>query len=58
MGGKFWVYFVGTRNGAWIEAANMSSAKQLFAMRQGIAFSSYIKASKKAPEGAKEIALN
>lgn len=54
-GGKFWVYFVGTNNGAWIEALNMSSAKEIFAIRQGIAMSSYIKASKKAPIGAREI---
>lgn len=52
---RFWVYFVGTYNGAWIEAADMASAKALFAMRQGIPMSSYIKASRKAPVGSKEL---
>ena len=43
----FWVYFIGTRNGRWIEAANMKSAKAIFAAQEGIAVGSYICASRK-----------
>jgi hypothetical protein len=52
---RFWVYFVGTYNGAWIEAADMAGAKAIFAMRQGVPMSGYIKASRKAPVGAREL---
>ena len=52
---RYWVYFIGTLNGSWIEAADMASAKALFAMQQGVAMSCYIRASKKAPVGAREL---
>ena len=49
----FWCYFVGTLNGQWISAADMRSAKELFAIAQGVAMSGYIRASRKAPIGAR-----
>ncbi len=42
----FWVYFRGTGNGEHIEAANMKSAKVIFAMKHGIEMSGYIAARK------------
>ena len=47
LGGKFWVYFVGTRNGEWIEAANMKSAKWIFAKKNNLKSLAYIVASRK-----------
>jgi hypothetical protein len=44
---KFWVYFVGTRNGEWVEAANMRSAKWIFAFKHGLNDLTYIVASRK-----------
>lgn len=45
----FYVRFVGTRNGEWIEAANIETAKYLFARKHGIEVTSYIVASRKGP---------
>lgn len=45
----FWVYFTGTRNGRWIEAANMKSAKAIFAMQEGVPVTGWIQASRKGP---------
>lgn len=53
---RFWVYFVGTYNGAWIVAADMRGAKAVFAAQQAVPVTSYIKASRKAPVGARELA--
>ena len=38
----FWVYFRGTRNGDYIEAENMNSAKWILALRHGLSSISYI----------------
>ena len=43
---KWFIYFVGTRNGAWIEAENMKSAKVIFALSQGVPLTSYIRATR------------
>lgn len=45
---RYWVYFRGTRNGEWIEAATMPSAKWLFALKHGLTSLAYIAASKHA----------
>lgn len=47
--GHFWISFVGNpiKSGKWIEAANAKSAKVLFAIKEGVAMSSYIVSSKK-----------
>jgi hypothetical protein len=47
--GRFWVYFVGTRNGRWIEAENMKSAKWILAIAEGLKSIGYIRSSKKGP---------
>ena len=45
---RYWIYFRGTSNGEYIEAASMSLAKRLFADRQGISpLSSYIAGRRK-----------
>jgi hypothetical protein len=46
----WYVRFVGTNNGEWISAANMKSAKIIFATKHGVPVSSYIVASKKGPK--------
>jgi len=33
---KFWVYWLGTNNGEFIEAENMKSAKWIFALKENI----------------------
>lgn len=43
----YYVYFVGTRNGEWVEAENMHSAKWIFALKNGSKSLSYIRGSKK-----------
>ena len=45
----FYCRWVGTRNGAWIEAANMKSAKRIFAMREGIDSIARVTASRRKP---------
>ena len=42
----FYVYFTGTRNGEMIEAANMLSAKWLFAVKNGLDSIGYISAKR------------
>jgi len=42
----YWVYFIGTSNGAWIQAPTMKQAKEIFASMEGVNSLSYIKASK------------
>lgn len=49
----YWVYWVGTTTGAWVQAPTMKAAKALFATLHGVALSSYIVASRKAPAGNK-----
>jgi hypothetical protein len=44
---RFWVHFVGTKNGKWINAKSMKRAKELFAEVEGVLVSPYIVASKK-----------
>lgn len=43
---RFWVFFRGTRNGEWIEAENMYSAKWIFAIKNGLNSLTYIQGSK------------
>ena len=43
----FYCYFTGTGNGEWVEAANMNSAKWIFALKNNLKSISYISASKK-----------
>lgn len=43
---RYWVKFIGTRNGEWIEAENMLSAKWIFALKNDLKSLSYITASK------------
>ena len=38
----FWIYFRGTRNGEYIEAENMLSAKWIFAKKHNLTSLSYI----------------
>jgi hypothetical protein len=45
---KFFIYFRGTNNGEVIEAANMNSAKWIFAAKHGLTSISYIAAKKGA----------
>ena len=42
----FWVYFRGTRNGEYIEAETMVSAKWIFATGHGLLSISYIAAKR------------
>ena len=42
----FWIYFRGTRNGEYIEAENLNSAKWLFAKKNGVNSLSYIAGSR------------
>lgn len=42
----YWVYFIGTTNGAWIQASTMKQAKEIFAAMEGVSSLAYIKASK------------
>lgn len=59
IGGWFWIYFTGTGNGRWVEAATLKDAKWIFAMKVGLSSISRIQGSKKsfpnkpnkAPEG-------
>jgi hypothetical protein len=46
---KYYIYFVGTSNGQVIEAANMLSAKWLFAISHGLTSLARICATKKIP---------
>jgi hypothetical protein len=48
----YWVYFRGTHNGEWIEAANMKSAKWIFALKNNLHSLEYIAA--KREKGSKE----
>jgi len=43
----YWVSYIGTSNGAWIEAPTPKQAKLLFMVKEGVNISlSYLKASK------------
>jgi len=42
----YWIYFVGTSNGKFINAENMNSAKWIFAFENGLTSLSYIRGSK------------
>jgi hypothetical protein len=44
---RYWVYFIGTRNGEHIVAPTMHAAKMLFAEKHGIISLAYVKASKR-----------
>ncbi len=39
---RFYIYFLGTRNGEWIEAENMKAAKWIFALKNGLKSLAYI----------------
>ena len=43
----FWVYYVGTSNGAYIRASNHKTAKWLFARGEGLNSIVYIRSSRK-----------
>ena len=43
---KYWVYFSGTRNGEYIDAENMLSAKWIFALKNNPHSLAYIQAHK------------
>lgn len=43
---RFYVSFVGSTDGEWIEAASMKSAKIIFASKRGVRMSSYVVASR------------
>ena len=43
---KYWVYFSGTRNGEYIDAENMLSAKWIFALKNNLHTLAYIQAHK------------
>jgi hypothetical protein len=49
-GGRYWVYFRGASEGAWVNAASMTDAKWIFAESQGLHSIAYIAASKKGPK--------
>ena len=42
----FWVYYIGTSNGAYIRAANPRSARWIFANGEGLASITYLAATK------------
>ena len=42
----YWIYFVGTNNGEFIDAENMNSAKWIFAIKNGLHSLSYIRGTK------------
>jgi len=42
----FWIYFTGTRNGEYVEAENMLSAKWIFAYKNNLTSISYISGKK------------
>ena len=44
---RFYVYFRGTRNGEWIEAENLNSAKWILALKNGLHSISYIAGTRK-----------
>lgn len=45
----FYVYWLGTCNGEWVEAASIKDAKWIFALKHGVNSISYVKASKNGP---------
>jgi len=45
---EWFVYFTGTRNGRWVEAENMKSAKWIFALENGINSIIGVSATRKA----------
>ncbi len=47
--GRFWCYFRGTRNGRWISAASVKSAKWIFALKHNLNSVGYIAGSKFGP---------
>ena len=47
----FWVYFRGTKNGEFIEADTLYSAKWIFALRKGLTSLAYIAGSKRRCHG-------
>lgn len=48
-GGRYWIYFRGTRNGEHVDAANMNSAKWIFAQRHGLTSLAYVGGSRGHP---------
>ena len=42
----YYIYFLGTRNGEFIEAENMKSAKWIFALKNGLHSLAYISGHK------------
>ena len=43
----YWVSYIGTSNGTWVEASTPKQAKLLFMVKEGVNISlSYLKASK------------
>lgn len=49
--GCYWVAFIQNREkGRWVEAANLKTAKFLFAQQENVVMSGYIVASKKGYE--------
>lgn len=44
---KYWIYFMGTSNGKWIEAENIKSAKWIFAIENNLNSIGYIAGSRK-----------
>lgn len=47
--GHYWIYFRGTRNGRWISADTLKSAKWIFALEHNLTSLAYIAGSKKGP---------
>lgn len=47
----FFVRFRGTRNGEWVQAENMLSAKWVFARKYGLQSIAYIQAHIRKPPG-------
>lgn len=44
----FWIYFRGTRNGEYVEAASLPAAKRIFAAKHGLKSLSYVAGKKSA----------
>ena len=45
----WWIYFRGTRNGQWIVAETLHSAKWIFALKHNLRSLAYIAGSKRGP---------
>ncbi len=41
---RYWIYFRGTRNGQYIEAATLKAAKDAFAAQHGLSSLAYVAA--------------